>query len=169
MWGMNTDNVILLDKLQTVKSCFDDYDAFCLANRFTPIQLRKIIQVAESHFDDLGFDWLGFADCCREALTYRCMAKLHHKPSHINIADLKARVDIVLVISRYVELKKMGRNFTALCPFHSEKTPSFYVNPERQTWHCFGACGTGGDVISFIMRVEDCSFREAVEILGGVV
>jgi len=73
--------------------------------------------------------------------------------------------DIVEVVSQYLPLKRAGRNFKALCPFHSEKTPSFNVSPEKQIYHCFG-CGAGGDVISFVMRRENMSFPEAVRFLA---
>jgi DNA primase len=82
------------------------------------------------------------------------------------IAEVKQKTDIVEFISQYVALQKAGRNFKGLCPFHSEKTPSFFVFPDQQTWHCFGACGTGGDVISFLMRKEQVDFREALSILA---
>ena len=67
---------------------------------------------------------------------------------------IKSKIDIVDFISSYITLKKAGRNFKALCPFHTEKTSSFIVSPERESWHCFGACATGGDVISFYQKWE---------------
>ena len=73
--------------------------------------------------------------------------------------------DIVEVISQYLPLKRSGRNFKALCPFHSEKTPSFTVSPDKQIFHCFG-CGAGGNVFSFIMRRENMTFPEAVRYLA---
>lgn len=82
------------------------------------------------------------------------------------INDVKQRVDIVEVISDYVPLRKAGRNFKALCPFHSEKNPSFFVFPDQQTWHCFGACNTGGDVFAFIMKKEGVDFGRALPLLA---
>lgn len=88
------------------------------------------------------------------------------------VDEIKSRLDIVEVINSYVPLKKAGRHYKGLCPFHSEKTPSFVVFPENQSWHCFGACGTGGDVFSFIMQKEKLDFGEALHLLAqrtGVV
>jgi len=82
------------------------------------------------------------------------------------IDEVQARTDIVEVISSYIPLKKTGRNFKAVCPFHSEKTPSFIVSPQKQIFHCFG-CGEGGGVLHFLMLYEKITFREAVEFLAA--
>jgi DNA primase len=82
------------------------------------------------------------------------------------ITEVKQSLDIVEFISEYVTLQKAGRNFKGLCPFHTEKHASFFVFPEQQTWHCFGACGTGGDVFSFVMKKEGVDFGQALRVLA---
>lgn len=74
------------------------------------------------------------------------------------IDEVKQRIDIVDLIGRYVELRKAGTSYKGLCPFHNERTPSFMVFPDSGTWHCFGSCGIGGDIFSFIMRRENLEF-----------
>ena len=82
--------------------------------------------------------------------------------------ELRARADIETIISQYVVLKKQGRRLLGLCPFHSEKTPSFNVTPDKQLFYCFG-CGSGGDVVTFIMKAENLSYPEAVMFLAEKV
>ncbi|HEY5599590.1 MAG TPA: DNA primase, partial [Candidatus Manganitrophaceae bacterium] len=86
------------------------------------------------------------------------------------IETIRDRNDLVSLVSEYFALKKSGQNYTGLCPFHSEKTPSFVVSPVKQIFHCFG-CGVGGNVFQFLMKIEGFSFPEALERLaekGGV-
>lgn len=85
------------------------------------------------------------------------------------IDEVKARANVVDIIGRYTPLKRAGAIYKGLCPFHSERTPSFVVYPNTGTWHCFGACATGGDVFSFLMRKENLDFREALERLAQEV
>ncbi len=81
------------------------------------------------------------------------------------VAEVRHSLDIVVVISEYINLKKAGRNYVGFCPFHQEKTPSFTVSPEKQMFYCFG-CGQGGNLFSFIMDIEKVSFPEAVKMLA---
>lgn len=81
------------------------------------------------------------------------------------VSEIREKIDIVSFISEYLPLKKMGRNFKANCPFHTENTPSFVVSPERQIWHCFG-CNKGGDAYSFLMEYENMEFPEALRALA---
>lgn len=81
------------------------------------------------------------------------------------IEEIRNKNDIVDVISQYVVLKRSGRNFFGLCPFHKEKSPSFSVSPDKQIFHCFG-CGVGGNVFHFLSKIENISFREALEMLS---
>lgn len=84
------------------------------------------------------------------------------------IEDVIHRANIIDISRRYLHLKKAGRNYKALCPFHSEKTPSFVMSEEKQIYHCFG-CGEGGNVVSFLMKIENLSFIEAVKMLAKEV
>ncbi len=82
--------------------------------------------------------------------------------------EIKDKLDIVDVISDYVPLKRSGRNLSGFCPFHSNtRTPAFFVNPERQSWRCYGACAEGGDVFSFLMKREGMDFKEALKVLAA--
>ena len=82
------------------------------------------------------------------------------------VDDIKARLDILEVVGQRVQLQRSGRSFKGNCPFHQERTPSFHVFPDRQSWRCFGACATGGDAIGFVMRTENLEFGEAIRQLA---
>ena len=84
------------------------------------------------------------------------------------VDELKSHADIYGIVSGYVNLKKSGKSYSGLCPFHKEKTPSFSVDPAKQLYHCFG-CGEGGDVISFVEKIENLDFLESVEFIAGKV
>lgn len=81
------------------------------------------------------------------------------------LSEIRERCDLVEIVSAHVALRKRGKSLVGLCPFHNEKTPSFHVNPERQVWKCFG-CGEGGDVFSFVQKIDNLTFPEAVEQLA---
>src|SRR6266508_1798711 len=81
------------------------------------------------------------------------------------VDEIKRRLDLVDVVSQSVALKRAGRTFKGLCPFHAEKTPSFIVFPETGTWRCFG-CNQGGDLFSFVMKRDGLEFREVLRLLA---
>ena len=81
------------------------------------------------------------------------------------LEEIRSRNDIIDVISQYVTLKRSGRSYFGLCPFHNEKSPSFAVSPDKQIFHCFG-CGVGGNVFHFVQKIENISFVESVQMLA---
>ncbi|MCC7356021.1 MAG: DNA primase [Candidatus Doudnabacteria bacterium] len=82
------------------------------------------------------------------------------------LQDIKDRIDVVDLIGSYIQVKRSGTNFKAVCPFHNEKSASLMVSPQKQIWHCFG-CGEGGDIFGFVMRQENIDFKQALEILAN--
>ncbi|TMB55926.1 MAG: DNA primase, partial [Chloroflexi bacterium] len=81
------------------------------------------------------------------------------------VAEIKSKLPVVDVVGETVVLKRAGSAYKGLCPFHAEKTPSFIVSPDRESWHCFG-CGEGGDIFTFLMRRDGVDFREALSRLA---
>lgn len=88
--------------------------------------------------------------------------------ANLSVRTVKAQADFVGIASRYVSLRRVGHQFVGLCPFHTERNPSFYVEPEQKIWKCFG-CGRGGDVFTFVMLAEGCNFQLALRIVAGFV
>lgn len=82
--------------------------------------------------------------------------------------EVKRTADFVAIVSQYTQLRRAGRQFVGLCPFHSERTPSFCLDPQRKIFKCFGRCDAGGDIFDFVMRAEQCCFSYAVRIVAGV-
>jgi DNA primase len=98
-------------------------------------------------------------------MTTAVSERFLHNTNRLDARELKARVGLSVVASRFTQLRRSGRQLVGLCPLHSERHPSFYVHPEKQVFHCFG-CGAGGDVFAFVMRVTGCDFRRALEIVA---
>src|SRR5699024_525823 len=105
------------------------------------------------------------ADVPKRPLAWHAVQSMAGLISENFISELLTRADIVDVVERRVPLKKAGREWTACCPFHDERTPSFYVSPQKQFYHCFG-CGAHGSAIGFLMNYEHLEFQDAVEELA---
>lgn len=185
---MSSSTSILKPGKGAVKpSVFDQADILYLVKHFTAEELQEEAERAdakamcakvrefyrgtpEDDGEDIdNFPWKEFAAACRQAARLR-ESSARKKTARsggrwLDVEDIKARADIVEIAGRYTELKKKGRNFSGLCPVHTETGPSFYVYPEQQRWHCYG-CNAGGDVIALVMAVEKCDFQEALRCLA---
>src|SRR3989344_3573532 len=82
-----------------------------------------------------------------------------------SVSEIKDRLSIIDIVSPHVKLVRAGKSMMGLCPFHKEKTPSFHVSVERGTWHCFG-CGEGGDIFTFIEKIDGVDFKQALKMLA---
>lgn len=141
--------------------------------RFTPNELRQQIhqctvnaRTMRTLGDDSAEAYYQWLQKEMEAALQSLQKQRNNTHIHKNtdIESLKSSLDIAEVIGRYISLKKSGYRFLGLCPFHEEKHPSFTVYPETQSWYCF-SCNRGGDVINFIMLIENTDFKDAVSIL----
>lgn len=139
---------------------------YMMFGQYTP----EIKTFCESYY---SFPWRDYKTYCEAALKYQKIINSAPKPRvalgngrRIDIQAVKDLNDIVRVIEGYTKLRKSRYNrYIGKCPIHDDRDPSLTVYADSQTWHCFGACNTGGDVISFIEKMENCDFRQAVELL----
>lgn len=168
-----------------VKFCPSIYpldDLQYVLNRFSLSEIRQELHVSEvnlsaaSNFGVEGEanEWQCLVDLFQEAFdecldeqATQYLQTTRGQLLGVRAGDVKARTNVVDYIGQYVQLKKQGTLFVGLCPFHDEKHGSFFVYPKTQTWHCFGACGIGGDIISFAMKYHNLDFKGALEVLGG--
>ena len=142
-------------------------DSKQLAERFSLAELRRDLHHAEVNLlpDWPGYEyWLWYADIVRGAIILKKASQpvVRPIPGHIDLESVRERADIVLLAEGYgIRLLKSGKNFKALCPFHDDKSPSFYIYPDEKRYHCFG-CQADGDFIDFVMKLENVTFKEAV-------
>ena len=141
-----------------------------LAERFSLQELRYELHRAENQclpdWPEYGY-WCWYVEVVRGAIVFKQASRPKPKPiaGHIDIEAVRERADIVALAEGYgIRLLKSGKNFRALCPFHSDKSPSFYLYPDEKRFHCFG-CQADGDVISFVMKSENLDFRGAAASL----
>lgn len=144
--------------------------------RFTPAELRQQIHATEIHAavsrafgeDDLAYYYNDAVNTFRLALDILICTQpqptCNGASEHIDTESIKAKVNIVDIAEQYTKLRKSGNRFVGSCPFHDEKSPSFTVYPENQSWFCF-SCNRGGDVIDLTMAVEHIDFKAAAGVL----
>ncbi len=156
---------------------FDADDIGYLINNFSIDQLRHEISNCFKRLNGEN-DWKwrayynDFIESCQLAIHIiewyepKPISQSNIKTPKESIESIKSRYDLVEYIGCSVRLKKSGANFQGLCPFHSEKKGSFFVYPKSQTWHCFGACNKGGDLISFVMAYDHVDIKGAINKLA---
>jgi hypothetical protein len=171
---MGSDNSSIAQK----ESNLDFSTTAYMAETFTLQQVRHELTQAErkaeaafdSHDTTLEVYWKQFAACCREALDVLRVSTPTRRPginSRVSIDDLKARYDLVDYIGQYTKLRKSGARFYGLCPLHADKKSESLVIFPDQHWHCFGACNTGGDLITFVMKLNSTDVKGAIALLDG--
>jgi hypothetical protein len=144
-----------------------------LVSRFDLTQLRHELRVADINAypgsDDFAF-WRWYRLAVLEAIDLAILAtpKPIRRPGRIDIETVRSRADIIaLAEGYYLRLRKSGRNFKTCCPFHHDRTPSFFLYPTQNRYHCFG-CQADGDAIDFMQRMDGCDFRTACQKVVGV-
>jgi len=155
----------------------DSSDVDYLINHFDIPQLRHEIDTAlrksayakDDHDTLLEFYYKEFAEACQLAIhiirSEQPAPSTKSNSRYVDVEALKRSINIVEIAGRYTKLTKAGKYFTGCCPLHSEKKPSFVVYPINQTWHCYGFCNTGGDVITLVMKAENVDFKDAISRL----
>jgi hypothetical protein len=166
---------------------FDCFDIYLLTYEYPELDLLAETRAATvkakvqaffdgtPYADPTPFPWYEYAECCRAALQLRRennLAKYAAQPKtsfkRADTTTIKNNNDIVSLIGQYTQLRKSGHNrFTGKCPLHDDKGPSLTVYADTQSWYCFGACNTGGDILDFIMAINTCDFKQALAILEG--
>lgn len=159
-----------------VETAFDLSDVDYLAKYFDIRELRRMITISRQKEGVYRSDHDTYNEYLERELQTLYQKTLdflvNFQPKHtevktgyVDIDNLKIKADIVNIAERYTHLRKSGKNFIGKCPLHVEKSASFYIYPEQQSWHCYGACSTGGDVISLVMKVEHVDFKGAIALL----
>jgi hypothetical protein len=172
----SSSNYEIIAHLNPISIIFDSDDINYLIINFSIDQIRNEIRNSWKQLNsEVDWRWRYYLEdyirICKFAI--HILRSFDPQPNKIalhNFIDidfLKSSSNIVSIAERYTHLIKAGRNFKGLCPLHTEKTASFMVYPDQQTWHCFGACNTGGDVIALVMRAENKDFKGAINILAG--
>lgn len=173
------DTSYRIKALRTHEVIFDSSDIDYMVTHLTTTQLKQEIRQSNlrEYLAKISYDITcevferDYQAACELAVMISRSVQSIPAPAcrgPIDVDALKSSIDIVVAASRYTKLVKSGNNFKGLCPFHNERNPSFYVYSQRQTWRCFGACSTGGDVISLVMKAENTDFITAISILRSM-